>query len=510
MNETRTSNSIRNIVFSVVSYVVTILLQFINRSVFVNYLSTEYLGLNGLFSNILSMLALSELGIGTAMAYAMYKPINDKDTEKIKSYMRLYKKWYNRIGLFILAAGAALTPFLQFLIADMPDMKYIHVYYLLYVANTGISYFYTYKRSLIICDQKAYISTATLTIASIVSKLSQILILIFTHNYMLYLVVSIVITRAENIWISKIADKKYPYLMDKKVVELSDTEKNVLKNNVLAMLFHKIGTVVINATDNLIISKVLGLASVGLYSNYVLIIDNISSFVTKSLYSVTASVGNLLASKDKDRVENVFFKMLFAEFWIVSFCAICLLCLLQPFVTVWLGKNYLLSFQTVIVLAACFYVFNMRHTVLIFKEAAGLFAQDKYKAIIESIVNLVVSIPLTYLLGVTGVKLGTLISTVTVSFWFEGVVLYKFYYGKSARLYFGVQSKYLCVTIGMGVLTYGLCQLHSTQGLLGLALDGIICALVPNLVLILIFHKTDEFRYFWNMIIGKIRKIRIK
>ena len=236
MVQTRSKKSLKNIVFVFGGYFINLLLQLINRLLFVNYLSQEYLGINGLFSNILSMLALSELGIGAAIIYALYEPIAKKDIEKVKSLMLLYKKMYTAIGCFILVVGIAITPFVDFFIKEKLDIPYLKFYFLLYVLNSGISYFYTYKRSIIICNQEEYISTITTTLASFFTKGAQIAVLVLTRNFTLFLVIQILFTRLENIVISKIADKKFPYLKDNYIRPLSNDEKKKIKNNVFAMM----------------------------------------------------------------------------------------------------------------------------------------------------------------------------------------------------------------------------------------------------------------------------------
>lgn len=510
MAKNRTKNSIRNVLFSFIGYIFTILLQFINRSVFVRLLSAEYLGLNGLFSNILSLLALSELGIGTAMTYALYKPISNRDTEKIKSLMHLYKKMYTIIGCFVLGVGCAIAPFLPYFIEDMPALKFITVYYLLYVLNSGVSYFYTYKRTLIICDQNAYISTTTQTIASVLTKLVQIIALLLTHNYLLFLLVQIFFTIAENIVISKIADKRYPFLKESNISKLEQTEKDNISKNIKAMLCHKIGFVAVTATDNLILSKILGLVSVGLYSNYSLIMDNVAALTDRMIFSVSASVGDLIAEDDTKHSEQVLYNLLFINYWVISFCATCLYCLLQDFIVLWLGKDFLLSSFTVLVIVLCFYVSRMRNTVNIFKEATGILRQDRYKAIIESIVNLALSIPLTYQFGVAGVKLGTLLSTLLIPFWIEGYVLFKHYFHKSFKWYMLKQAGYLLSFSAVTLLTAMTCNLVPYEGLLAFVLKLIICCIVPNVIIAALFFKTDGFKYLSRIIFKlfatKIRK----
>lgn len=484
------------------AYFLTLLLQLVNRYFFVKYLNTEYLGLNGLFTNMISLLSLSEMGIGTAMIYALYKPVANHNIEEIKSLMHLYKKLYTYIGVFILAVGTAFIPFLDYFIEEDTDIKYISLYFFLYVINAGISYFYTYKRSIIICNQQDYISTITTTTTTLITRIVQIVVLLLTGNFLLYLIVQILFTRIENIVISKIADKKYPYLLETDIQALSKEKLKKIKNNISAMFIHKIGNVIVNATDNLIISKILGLTAVGYYSNYVLIIDAVGGFLTKVFSSITASIGNYIATEDKNKVEIIFKNILFANFWIVSFFSICLYVMFQSFITVWLGKEFLLDQTTLVIVVVGFYILWMRKTVLEFRNATGLFWNDRYKAIIESIVNIIASIPLTYVLGIGGVKLGTIISTLTTAFWIEAYVLYKHYFKKSMWPYLLKQFMYLLLMLICGYITQLLANNVSYDGLIGLSIRFIICLIIPNVIYVIVFCRSDEFAYYWKLLSG--------
>lgn len=504
--ESRMKKSVRNVSYAVVGYAVSLGLQLLNRLVFVRFLSTEYLGINGLFSNILSMLALSELGVGSAIVFALYKPVAEHDIDKIKSIMNLYRRLYTIIGCMVLLSGAVLTPFLQFFIKEMPDIPLLRVYYLLYVLNSGISYFYTYKRSLIICDQEEYISTTTTMAASVATRLVQILVLFLTRNYLLFLLVQIVFTRAENAVIARIADRRYPYLKEKNCKPLAKADTDGIRKNVMAMMVHKIGEVVVNATDNLIVSKILGLASVGLLSNYSLVFETISGLVIKMFSAITASLGNLTVMESREKAETIFYRILFGNFWLISFCTICLYCLIQPFIIVWLGESYLLSQGLVLSLVGCFYLAGMRRTALQFRTAAGLFRQDRYKAILESAVNLAVSIPLTLYIGITGVKLGTCISTLTTSFWIEGFILFKYYFKKSASAYLLRQVFYVLIACLTGGAAAFLCSRIPGQSVLSFCAKAIVCAAFVNGCYVVLFFRRPEFVYYKELFTGRWKR----
>lgn len=498
----RTRSSIKNVAITMIGAIVTMLLQLVNRKVFVLFLSSEYLGLSGLFSDILSMLSLSEMGIGTAMVYALYKPVADKDIEKIKSLMLLYKRIYTIIGCFILFIGVALTPFLGGLINEMPDIPYIHLYFVMYILDAGMSYFYTYKRSLIICNRENYISSMTMMFSSIGLRATQLLVLLFTHNYFLFLLVQIIFTRLENVVISKIAEKKYPYLKEKNIRPLDKETTDQIRRNTFAMITHKIGNAITSGTDNIIVSKILGLVTLGIYSNYHLLIVTVNGMIIRVFNSITSNVGNLIVKKDRDDVERVFYNVLFVNFWVYSWCSVCFFCLLQPFIKLWLGEEFLLSNVTVYVIVAVFYFSGMRNTLFVFRDAAGIFYQDRYKAILESVVNLLCSIPLTIYLGVTGVKLGTLIAVLSTGFWIEGYVLFKHYFRKKVTGYLLRQGLYAAVTIGISVLLNQFCVTLDNGDIRSFIIQCAICIIAPNLLLMVVFFKTKEFRYF-GAILGR-------
>lgn len=496
----RSSNSIRNAFFAILGSLFITLLQLINRRIFVIYLSDVYLGLNGLFYNIVTVLSMSEMGIGTALIYALYKPVADNNKEKVKSLMFLYKKLYTAIGWFVIIFGIILTPFLGMLIKEMPDIYYIHLYYMLYVIDSGMSYFYTYKRSLIICNQEDYISSATVMISTIVTKGIQFLILVTTQNYFLYLLIQILFTRLENILISKIADRKFPYLLEKDIKLLEQEETASIKKNIVGMMTQKIGSVIVSGTDNLIISKILGLTAVGFYSNYMLLINTLNSLIGKVFNSITASVGNLVAKKDSSEVEKTFLNILFINYWIFSFSTVCFWCLLQPFISIWLGNKFLLSDETIWVMVILFYVNGMRKTVLIFRNATGIFWHDRYKTIIEAVINLLLSIPLTYLYGVMGVKLGSLIALVIVTFWVESYVLYKKYFVKSPAQYYILQLKYILLTIVQCIAINGICRIIDNGTILSFLYECIVCVILTNVVMMLLFKRTREFQYLCGIL----------
>lgn len=504
-------NSVRNLSVAIISYFITILFVFLDRTVFLHFLNTDYLGLNGLFSNILNMLSLAELGVGSAIAYSLYEPLHTRNIPIVQSIMKLYKKLYFLIGIVILLLGSLLTPLLSTLIKDMPfDISIIYIYYLLYVLNVSSSYFFNYKRTLIICDQKQYISTLTTTFSCILTSIMHIVILCFTHNYMFYLIVGILMTIGENIVISYIANKIYPFLKEKNVNHLPKENIVQIKKNVYAMFCHKIGNVVVNYTDNLIISSFVGLGAIGLYSNYTLILTGIEGLLGKFFSSVTASVGALVLEKDKIHVEQILYNMLFLNFWVYACCSIAFFCLIQPFISLWIGSAYQMTLSVVLIIALKFYISGMRKTILTFRDSAGVFWYDRYKALIESVVNVLLSIPLAIEYGVGGVLLGTIGSTLLVSFWYDGYILFKYLFHKSVGNYLHKQFIYGICTISVGLITFYICNLISIVAFASFLFRILICIIVPNTLFILIFRQNNEFSYLYILYRDLRKKITNK
>ena len=444
----RTQKSLKNVSSSLLTYFFNIILQFLNRTIFLMYLSVDYLGINGLFLNIISMLNLAELGIAGAMIYALYKPLADKDTEQIKSLMLLYKRLYTGVGIFVLGIGFLITPFLNYFISvESSNIAYLHYYFILYVLDTGISYFLSYKRSIIICDQKQYIVNRTSMIRIILTNILQIIILITTQNYALYLIVKIICTFLENLLITKIANERYPYLKEKASMPHTQEVKKISKN-IIAMSMHKIGTVVVFSTDNLIITKFVSLSATGIYSNYTLIVNALTNIMAQLFQSVTASVGNLIANDDnKEHIYDVFKNIFFMNYILYLVISIGLYYSVNSFITLWIGKKYILNELTVFCIALSFFSLGMRKTIMMFKDADGLFWNDRYKPLLEAFCNLLFSIPLAMHYGIAGTLIGTIITNIFIAGSIEAYVTYKYLFKRKIWEYYFIQLKYYVILV---------------------------------------------------------------
>ena len=506
----RTRNSVRNLSYAVIGQAVGFVISFIARIFFIRVLGREYLGLNGLFTNVLTILSLAELGVGEAITFSLYKPLAENDTKKCTMLMQVYKKVYTVIGIAILLIGISLTPFLPLIIKNMPDIPYINLIYILFVVNTAVSYFFSYKRNLIIADQQRYIATFYRYLAHAIFTFLEIVYLILFKNYIGYLLIMIAATLADNIMVSRKADKMYKFLKNKEDIPLDPESKDKIIKNTRAMMMHKVGNVVVNSTDNILLSMFVSLDSVGLYSNYFFITNALNSVTTHVFNSVTASVGNLFATSDSKKAYQVFREVYFLDYFMYSFIAVSLLCLFNPFIELWVGKDYLFSFDIVCIIVVNFYIAGMRKAVLTFREASGLFYKDRWKAVFEAIINLVASIILAIYFGTFGVFLGTFISSVTVCVWVEPLILYKYGFKEKLIEYFKLYFMYAIITIGCCALTYYLCSFINYGRFVSLMLKALLCLIIPNMVNIILFRNTEQYQYFKNLFKKMISKLKRK
>ena len=506
----RVDNSIKNMKYNIFSQILNLLIQFVSRTFFIKILGNEYLGINGLFSNILTILSLADMGIGTVLIYSMYKPLAENNEEKMKALMNIYKKIYNIIALTVLIIGLCITPFLQVFIKDMTNIQHIRFIFILYLLNTVVSYLCVYKISIINADQKNYIVTTRQQIFNIIANFIMIMVLVTTHNFILYLIVQMLFSIISNIYLSSLAEKMYPFIKDTKGYKLTKEEKRQIKKDTFAMMLHKIGGVVVGGTDNLIMSAMIGLEAVGIYSNYLLIINAIKKFTTQYFNSMSASIGNLNAMKDKEYSYDIFKKVFFGNFWIFTFCSICLFCLLNPFIEIWVGIDYTFHISIVAAIVISFYIEGMRQTVLIFREAMGIFTKDQLKPVIEAIVNLIVSVILTLKFGIIGIILGTIISMLFVCVWVEARILFKYGFSKNVIEFFKIYAKYLVIGVVGLILTYGANLLIKENTITTLILRFVISIIVSNSVIIIATFKTEEFKYLYNIIFSKIKNRKEK
>ena len=504
----RTLNSIKNALGNFANSLVLNLLRFISRIIFVKVLSDVYLGVNGLLSNVLGILALAELGIGTAINYSLYKPLASNDVEECKSLMKFYKIAYRVIAIIVLVSGLILLPFLPWFIKDTSGIENLNIIYLIFLANMVIGYLFSYKRTLITADQKNYKITPYLIFSNFVMTVGQIIILLLFKNYILYLLVQTACVFLENILVNNYINKCYPYLKEiNKANKLNKEDLTEIKTNIKALMLHKIGNYVLTATDNIVISKYIGIVAVGIYSNYVLIHSTVSNFIYTFVSNVTASFGNLIAEGDKKKRFDVFKEMDFITYCLYGVSTICLLFTLNPFIKLVFGSKYVLDFIVVLLIMINYYLVGINQVPIIVQSAAGVYKYDKYVPILEATLNLSLSIVLVKFLGLSGILLGTLISYL-LPLIIKPAVIFKHVLDKEISIYFKSFFKQTTVLIISGLIIYLITNFIHVNSLMQVVINFSLSLIIPTLLIILIYKNTDEFQSAKNRFVFLFNKIR--
>ncbi len=494
MNDnSRTHNSIRNSLVGVIAQSIGVLLNFFTRFVFVKTLNEEYLGVNGLFSNILVVLSLAELGVGTAIIYSLYLPIAQKNEEEISALLNFYKKAYFLIGLVITVLGVSLVPFLNLLIKDTPDIPNLTAIYLLFLANTSCSYLFAYRRAIFTADQREHILSQIRLWFLIIKTVGQCLILITTRNFLCFLVVQIICTLTENICIHTRAIRYYPFLLKYRHSILPKEKIVKIAADIRALVVYKIGSTALDGTDNIILSMFVGVVWVGKLSNYTIIISSVAAVAAQIMNSITASVGNFIAKESSEKHEELMYNIVYVSFVIYGFSFVCLSCLMTPFIQLVFGKNLVLSFGEVFVCSLNFYIFGMMNAIWTFRTTMGLFIYGRYRPLVSAVINIVISVVLAQYIGLMGVLLGTTITRVLTNVWYDPHIVYKHGFQKSARIYYLKWFGYLAISLITVLLTRTVLMLIPDLGVMTFVLKCVLCASIASISLLVITHRSKEF-----------------
>ncbi len=484
---------------------ISVVIGFIAQRAFLQTLGLEYAGLNGLFNNIVSMLAIAELGIGTAIVYHLYKPIAENDIPRIQTLMRFYKISYRVIAGIVLVVGMLVMPFLQMIVGETTVPESIYAIYGLFLLDTVISYLLTYKRSILYAHEKNYVVNLLHIGYLVIMNAIQIATLYLYQNIFVFLGIKVACRFLENVVITIIANKKYAYLKQKEVPALDAETKQDIFTKIKGLIFHKIGGFLVLGSDNIIISVLFGVKTVGLYSNYSMIIVAIENLLAQVFSSITASIGNLLVENDKEKSYQTYRKLLFFNFVLVTFCTIAFYQIVGPFITLVYGAEYVLPLVVALSIAIKFYFQNMRKTMNGFKEAAGVFYEDRFVPIIEVIVNIVLSVILGKIMGLAGVFVGTALSSLVLYGYSYPKFVYEPIFDKKTTQYWKENLYYLLM---MGLL-FSVTEVVvmwiplSSVGV-SLAVRTVASVVIPAVGIWLLFHKKTEYVYFKQLIIGML------
>lgn len=505
MNESRTKNSLKNIIFNNLYQLLNIILNFIVRTIFIKTLGENFLGLNGLFTNILSILSLAELGIGTAMVYSMYKPIANEDTEKIKELVSYYKILYRRIAIIVFLVGISIIPILQYIVNVDIDITKIQIYYLLYLLNSVFSYLLLYKTSIVTASQKEYLIKKYDIVFLIVKSVLQSIVLIVYNNYLLYLIIQILSTIIVNILKSNKSEKEYNYIKEKR--ELPDADKKDIWKNIKSLLCYQIGNIMLNNTDNILISIIVGTIYVGYYSNYYMIVSAVTTLCALIFTSLQSSIGNYnINSSNKDKL--LLYKALnFLAFVIYGFCSIMFLILFQDFIELWIGSQYLLTKDVVFIMIMNFYICGILYPNWCFRYTTNLFNVAKYAIIICSILNIVLSVLFGIKFGMFGILLATIVSRLCTTFWYEPHILYKTIFKENSKRYYISQLfNFIIFLLSLIIIEYICSFISINNAILKIILKAICGGIIYISICIVLFRKTEGYAFLKEKIINLVEK----
>ena len=495
-------------VFGLGSQVLSIFLGFFTRWMFIALLGKEYLGVSGLFTNILSLLSLANLGFDTAIVYSLYKPLAEGDMTSVKGYMLLFKRIYMVVGCTVFLLGCILLPFLPHLInGEVIIPENLYLIYIFFLLQSASSYFFSYKQALLTASQQNRVISMYHSLFMVLRNVGEMVILFLFRAYIPALISSIIFQTAEMAWIARATDRRFPFLTDKSKGIISSNQKRALIENVKSLFLYKISGTIINSTDNILISKFQGIISVGLYSNYAYIVDVIRTSLSYIFYSMTASVGNYHVTETKEANEKMFYNLFFASFWLYGLTGICLGVLMNPFISLWIGSDYLLPDWVVLIIVINYYTAGVQYASTTYREVTGLFKVGKYRPLIAAMLNIVISVVLAYPLGIAGILLGTVISRLCVYFWYDPYIIHKTLFERSLKYYFSIYLMYVGVAFAAGILCFIISrQLPSDVPILHFVGSAAVCAVLPNLLFFILFRKRAEFQ----IIKRYVREIKAK
>ena len=492
----RTTFAAKNAMWGMTGNIANALLAFISRTVFINVLGTQYLGVNGLFTNILGMLSLAELGVGSAISFSLYKPLAEKNTRQIQAIINFYRTAYRIIAIIVAVVGLCLIPFLHHIVRGVPEVQNIYVIYLIFLFNSVTSYLITYKTTLLSADQRNYLITNINTGVKTITAVLQIVYLLVFGNYIGYLLIDATVQLLSKFYLNHFTDKRYPYIRGRNDAHLSREAKSTIFRKIRALMLHKVGEVSVYQTDNIITSAFISTAVVGLVSNFTLIINTVNTFVLSIFNSMTASFGNLIATETTEKQMCTTKRYDFMCFVFFGWTAIALYVLLDPFIIMWIGHDRLIGNLTVMLLCINYYLTGMRVGLTNVKMAAGIFEQDKWIALCQAVGNLTFSIILVRPMGLAGVYMGTLISSMIPNI-SRPYIVYKYLFKRSCVPYFIEYMRRFVELVLVAAIIKGIDYVLPSMSIyLRFAILLTLCIVLPTLLLVLVYRNSDEFQYF--------------
>ena len=504
----RKKNATRNIIFGTCLKLYQIVVPFLMRTIMIYFMGVQYLGLNSLFTSVLQVLNLAELGVGSAMVYSMYKPVAEHDNNTICALMGLYRKYYRIIGMVVLAAGCVIIPFVPHLIkSDVPEGINIYVLYVMNLLATVFTYWlYAYKNSILQAYQRNDIVSKVTIITDTIKYILQIFTIVFLKNYYMYVLVLILLQIASNIITAAVVTRMYPEYRCKG--GLPKEEVAQINSRIRDLFTSKIGAVIVNSADTVVISAFLGLTVLAIYQNYFFIISSVIAFIAVVFNSCTAGIGNSIIVETKEKNYNDFKKFTFLIAWIAGFCTVCIVCLMQPFMNIWMNGNekLMLGMSEVVCFCIYFFVYEIQQLLLTYKDAAGMWHEDKYRPLVTALTNLALNIIMVQFFGLYGVLLSTVISIIFIGMPWLFYNLFTVLFKRNAAKYVIRVVYYTVITIVISIITYSVCSLVPFTGIAELIVKLIICIIVPNLLFFATLFKFEEFGQVKALVKGILKR----
>ncbi len=500
----RSKNATRNVIWGTINKILIILAQLLIRAILIRVLGQEYLGLNSLFTSILNVLSLAELGIGSALVFNMYRAIVDDDKIKICALLHFYKRCYHTIAVVILVVGLAVMPLLPFLVQEeLPDGINLYILYAVNLSSTVISYsLFAYKGCLMEAHQRSdLVSKIAVTVNTLQYALQIVMLLVF-RNYYLYSVVTPVMFLASNLLTAFVANRNYPEYRPQG--KIGGELRKAIFAKVKALFVYKVGGVLSSSFDSLVVGAVLGMAVLGQFTNYQYIITMLFSFLLMYYNAIQAGLGNSIVTESVERNFGNFKKILFLQGWICGFCAVCLLCLYQDFIGLWMGEDMLLSMGIVVCFVVYFYAFKIQDAVTVFKDAAGMWEADRWRPLLSAACNLTLNLVLVQFIGIYGILLSTIICCLLIDLPWAAYILFKNYFKRGVGVYYARLAVYTLVNIAVAAVTFGVCLLIPAgtglwERILWFICKIAVCVVLSNLLFVLVYHRTREFKEIWQM-----------
>ena len=500
----RVENASKNAVSAFVCKIIVLFFTFVSRRIFIRYIGLEYLGINGLFANVLTLLSMADLGLGTALNVSLYRPIAQNDTKKITALLNYFRTIYTYIAIGVTVVGVGLVPFLKYLVNMESNIPNLYLFYFIFIIKNTVSYVFVYKSSLIRADQRTYIINRFEIIIFLIKTVLQIFIIIAFKSYLGYIVLDVLGIFVQNVLLSYKSDKDYPFITEQ--YELTANEKKYVFSDVSSVFIYKVAWCLLNGTDNILMSVICGTIYVGLYSNYYTITNSLDVFIGILFSSLTASVGNLIATSTEEKSYSTFKTMQMISFWICGIVVTVLLFIMQDFIQIWLGKKLLLDNLTVIAIVINVFFSNCMRPVWTYREGTGMYRQIRYIMLITAIVNLILSILLGKIMGLSGIIFATSISKFITYFWYEPNILFsQFFNVKPIHYYIQYVINVFIMLVSIGMCYYALYSFKQIN-IINLFFKIVICFSIVTCVYYLRYRKTEEFTILKSKIISIIRK----